>query len=115
MVAVSHWTDFRARTRPIDAVLPGVVLYAGNSGDWAGNHVAIRSCRWQDHHVLAHVIDGGSTPARSCMPVTVIGYVGETGAAFGPAPALRALPGLASSTATSTRRSIRNSRWRRSE
>ena len=35
--------DFRASYgTPIHAVMPGVVLYAGNSGDWAGNHVAIR-------------------------------------------------------------------------
>ncbi|HET9778307.1 MAG TPA: M23 family metallopeptidase, partial [Propionibacteriaceae bacterium] len=35
--------DFRAgHGTPIRAVKSGVVLYAGNSGDWAGNHVAIK-------------------------------------------------------------------------
>ena len=35
--------DFRAAYgTPIRAVKSGVVLFAGNSGDWAGNHVAIR-------------------------------------------------------------------------
>jgi murein DD-endopeptidase MepM/ murein hydrolase activator NlpD len=75
--------DFRAAYgTPIHAVLPGVVVYAGNSGDWAGNHVAIRHV---DGHttMYSHMSRMAVTTGETVQTDQVIGYVGETGRAFG--------------------------------
>jgi murein DD-endopeptidase MepM/ murein hydrolase activator NlpD len=75
--------DFRAGTgTPIHAVLPGVVVYAGNSGDWAGNHVAVRHA---DGHttMYSHMSRMAATTGQTVQAGAVIGYVGQTGRAFG--------------------------------
>ena len=76
--------DFRAAYgTPIRAVLPGVVLFAGNSGDWAGNHIAIRhagAVTSMSSHMSSMVVHAG----QSVSAGQVIGYVGQTGRAFGP-------------------------------
>ena len=76
--------DFRAAYgTPIRAVLPGVVVYAGNSGDWAGNHIAIRhtgGVTTMSSHMSSMAVHAG----QSVSAGQVIGYVGQTGRAFGP-------------------------------
>jgi murein DD-endopeptidase MepM/ murein hydrolase activator NlpD len=75
--------DFRAAYgTPIRAVKSGVVLYAGNSGDWAGNHVAIKhgdSKTTMSSHMSSMAVRAGQTVSAG----QVIGRVGETGRAFG--------------------------------
>ena len=75
--------DFRASYgTPIRAVKAGVVLFAGNSGDWAGNHVAIRhgdGNTTMSSHMSSMAVGSGQTVS----PGQVIGYVGQTGRAFG--------------------------------
>jgi murein DD-endopeptidase MepM/ murein hydrolase activator NlpD len=75
--------DFRAAYgTPIRAVKPGLVLYAGNSGDWAGNHVAIRhggGMTTMSSHMSSMAVRSGQTVQAG----QVIGYVGQTGRAFG--------------------------------
>ena len=63
-------------------MLPGVVVYAGNSGDWAGNHVAVRHA---DGHttMYSHMSRMAVTTGQTVQAGQVIGYVGETGRAFG--------------------------------
>lgn len=87
--ARGHWAsyhtglDFRAAYgTPIRAVKPGVVLYAGNSGDWAGNHIAIKHAdgfTTMSSHMSSMAVSAGDTVQAG----QVIGYVGETGRAFG--------------------------------
>lgn len=76
--------DFRAGFgTPIKAVADGVVLYAGNSGDWAGNHVAIRHAggvTTMSSHMSSMAVSSG----QSVTAGQVIGYVGSTGRSFGP-------------------------------
>ncbi|MFT4166444.1 MAG: M23 family metallopeptidase [Microlunatus sp.] len=76
--------DFRAGFgTPIKAVADGVVLYAGNSGDWAGNHVAIRhagNVTTMSSHMSSMAVQAG----QSVKAGQVIGYVGSTGRSFGP-------------------------------
>jgi murein DD-endopeptidase MepM/ murein hydrolase activator NlpD len=76
--------DFRAGYGvPIRAVKSGIVLYAGNSGDWAGNHVAIRHADGMtsmSSHMSRMAVSAGQTVQAG----QVIGYVGQTGRAFGP-------------------------------
>jgi murein DD-endopeptidase MepM/ murein hydrolase activator NlpD len=75
--------DFRAAYgTQIHVVLPGVVVYAGNSGDWAGNHVAVRHT---DGHttMYSHMSRMAVTTGQTVQAGQVIGYVGETGRAFG--------------------------------
>jgi murein DD-endopeptidase MepM/ murein hydrolase activator NlpD len=76
--------DFRAGYgTPIKAVADGVVLYAGNSGDWAGNHVAVRHAggvTTMSSHMSSMAVSSG----QSVKAGQVIGYVGQTGRAFGP-------------------------------
>lgn len=76
--------DFRAGFgTPIKAVADGVVLYAGNSGDWAGNHVAIRHAggvTTMSSHMSSMAVSSG----QSVKAGQVIGYVGSTGRSFGP-------------------------------
>jgi murein DD-endopeptidase MepM/ murein hydrolase activator NlpD len=75
--------DFRAAYgTPIRAVKAGVVLFAGNSGDWAGNHVAIRhgdGRTTMSSHMSSMAVRSGQTVRAG----QVIGYVGQTGRAFG--------------------------------
>ena len=75
--------DFRAAYgTPIRAVKAGVVLFAGNSGDWAGNHVAIRHADGRttmSSHMSSMAVRAGQTVQAG----QVIGYVGQTGRAFG--------------------------------
>jgi murein DD-endopeptidase MepM/ murein hydrolase activator NlpD len=75
--------DFRAAYGvPIRAVKSGRVLYAGNSGDWAGNHVAIQHADGMtsmSSHMSRMAVSAGQTVQAG----QVIGYVGQTGRAFG--------------------------------
>jgi murein DD-endopeptidase MepM/ murein hydrolase activator NlpD len=75
--------DFRAAYgTPIRAVKSGQVLYAGNTGNWAGNHVAIRhgdGKTTMSSHMSSMAVRAGQTVQAG----QVIGYVGETGRAFG--------------------------------
>jgi murein DD-endopeptidase MepM/ murein hydrolase activator NlpD len=75
--------DFRAgHGTPIRAVRAGVVLYAGNSGNWAGNHVAIKHAdgmTTMSSHMSSMAVRAGQTVGAG----QVIGYVGQTGRAFG--------------------------------
>jgi murein DD-endopeptidase MepM/ murein hydrolase activator NlpD len=76
--------DFRAGFgTPIRAVLSGVVVYAGNSGDWAGNHVAIRHAGGVTT-MSSHMSTMAVRPGQTVSAGQVIGYVGSTGRAFGP-------------------------------
>jgi murein DD-endopeptidase MepM/ murein hydrolase activator NlpD len=75
--------DFRAgQGTPIRAVQSGVVLFAGNKGNWSGNHVAIQHpdgmTSMSSHMSSMAVISGESVQAGQ-----VIGRVGQTGRAFG--------------------------------
>ena len=75
--------DFRAAYgTPIRAVLGGVVLYAGNSGDWAGNHVAVKHADGQTS-MYSHMSSMAARPGQTVQAGQVIGYVGQTGRAFG--------------------------------
>jgi murein DD-endopeptidase MepM/ murein hydrolase activator NlpD len=75
--------DFRASYgAPIRAVKAGVGLYAGNSGDWAGNHVAIKHAdgmTTMSSHMSSMAVSAGQTVSAG----QVIGHVGQTGRAFG--------------------------------
>ena len=75
--------DFRAAYgTPIRAVKSGLVLYAGNSGDWAGNHIAIKHADGKttmSSHMSSMAVRAGQTVQAG----QVIGRVGETGRAFG--------------------------------
>lgn len=75
--------DFRAAYgTPIRAVKSGVVLYAGNSGNWAGNHVAIQHADGMTT-MSSHMSSMAVTAGQTVTAGQVIGYVGETGRAFG--------------------------------
>jgi murein DD-endopeptidase MepM/ murein hydrolase activator NlpD len=75
--------DFRAsHGTPIRAVKAGVVVYAGNSGDWAGTHVAIKhgdGKTTMSSHMSSMAVHAGQTVQAG----QIIGRVGETGRAFG--------------------------------
>jgi murein DD-endopeptidase MepM/ murein hydrolase activator NlpD len=75
--------DFRAgHGTPIRAVKAGVVLYAGNSGNWAGNHVAVKHAdgiTTMSSHMSSMAVKAGQTVSAG----QVIGQVGQTGRAFG--------------------------------
>jgi murein DD-endopeptidase MepM/ murein hydrolase activator NlpD len=75
--------DFRAgHGTPIRAVKAGLVLYAGNSGNWAGNHVAVKHAdgmTTMSSHMSSMAVKAG----QSVSAGQVIGYVGQTGRAFG--------------------------------
>jgi murein DD-endopeptidase MepM/ murein hydrolase activator NlpD len=75
--------DFRASYgTPIRAVKAGVVLYAGNSGDWAGNHVAVKhgdGMTTMSSHMSSMAVHAGETVQAG----QIIGRVGQTGRAFG--------------------------------
>jgi murein DD-endopeptidase MepM/ murein hydrolase activator NlpD len=75
--------DFRAAYgTPIRAAKAGVVLYAGNSGDWAGNHVAIKHADGMTT-MYSHMSSMSAHPGQTVQAGDVIGRVGETGRAFG--------------------------------
>jgi murein DD-endopeptidase MepM/ murein hydrolase activator NlpD len=75
--------DFRAAYgTPIRAVKAGVVLYAGNSGDWAGNHVAIKHADGMTT-MYSHMSSMAVHAGQNVHAGDVIGRVGETGRAFG--------------------------------
>src|SRR5215212_5782656 len=75
--------DFRASYgTPIRAVKAGVVLYAGNSGDWAGNHVAIKHADGMTT-MYSHMSSMAAKAGQTVRAGQVIGYVGQTGRAFG--------------------------------
>ncbi len=75
--------DFRAGFGvTIRAVKSGVVLYAGNSGNWSGNHVAIQHAdgmTTMSSHMSSMRVQAG----QRVQAGEVIGYVGSTGRAFG--------------------------------
>ena len=75
--------DFRAaHGTPIRAVKSGVVLYAGNSGNWAGNHVAIKhgdGMTTMSSHMSSMAVRAG----QHVQAGQIIGRVGQTGRAFG--------------------------------
>ena len=76
--------DFRAAYgAPIRAVKSGVVIYAGNSGDWAGNHVAVRHAGGMTT-MSSHMSRMAVRAGQSVQAGQIIGYVGQTGRAFGP-------------------------------
>jgi murein DD-endopeptidase MepM/ murein hydrolase activator NlpD len=75
--------DFRAgHGTPIRAVKAGVVLYAGNSGNWAGNHVAIKHADGKTT-MSSHMSSMAVRAGQSVSAGQVIGHVGQTGRAFG--------------------------------
>jgi murein DD-endopeptidase MepM/ murein hydrolase activator NlpD len=75
--------DFRAAYgTPIRAVKSGVVLYAGNSGNWAGNHVAIKHADGKTT-MYSHMSSMSARVGQTVQAGQVIGRVGETGRAFG--------------------------------
>jgi murein DD-endopeptidase MepM/ murein hydrolase activator NlpD len=75
--------DFRAgHGTPIRAVKAGVVLYAGNSGNWAGNHVAIKHADGKTT-MSSHMSSMAVKAGQSVGAGQVIGHVGQTGRAFG--------------------------------
>jgi murein DD-endopeptidase MepM/ murein hydrolase activator NlpD len=75
--------DFRAaQGTPIRAVQAGIVLFAGNSGNWAGNHVAIMHAdgvTTMSSHLSSMAVRAGEQVTAG----QVIGRVGQTGRAFG--------------------------------
>ena len=87
--AVGSWAtyhtglDFRAAYgTPIHSVLAGTVVFAGSSGDWAGTHVAVRHADGRTtmySHMSRMAVSAGDTVQTG----QVIGYVGQTGRAFG--------------------------------
>ena len=75
--------DFRASYgTPIRTVIAGTVLYAGNTGDWAGNHVAIKHPDGQTT-MYSHMSSMAAYAGQLVQAGQVIGYVGQTGRAFG--------------------------------
>ena len=75
--------DFRAGFgTPIRAVTAGVVTYAGNKGNWAGNHVAIRHAGGYSS-MSSHMQSMAVRVGESVQAGQVIGYVGSTGRSFG--------------------------------
>jgi murein DD-endopeptidase MepM/ murein hydrolase activator NlpD len=70
--------DFRASYgTPIKAVADGVVVFAGNSGDWAGNHIAIRHAggvtSMSSHMSSMAVSSGQSVKAGQTIGVLLCG------------------------------------------
>lgn len=75
--------DFRAaQGTPIRAVTSGVVLYAGNSGNWSGNHVAIRHASGATT-MSSHMSSMSVRVGERVRAGQVIGRVGATGRALG--------------------------------
>ena len=75
--------DFRAgHGTPIRAVKAGVVVFSGNTGSWAGNHVAVRHADGMTT-MSSHMSSASVRTGQSVQAGQVIGYVGSTGRAFG--------------------------------
>jgi murein DD-endopeptidase MepM/ murein hydrolase activator NlpD len=75
--------DFRsAGGTPIRAVKSGVVLYAGNKGNWSGNHVAIKHSGGYTT-MSSHMSSMSVRAGQNVRAGQVIGRVGATGRAFG--------------------------------
>ena len=75
--------DFRAaQGTPVRAVQGGVVLFAGNSGNWAGNHVAVMHADGVTS-MSSHLSSMAVRPGDQITAGQVIGRVGLTGRAFG--------------------------------
>jgi murein DD-endopeptidase MepM/ murein hydrolase activator NlpD len=75
--------DFRAAYgTPIRAAMSGTVLFAGNTGDWAGNHVAVRHADGRTT-MYSHMSSMAVGTGQTVQAGQVIGYVGQTGRAFG--------------------------------
>jgi murein DD-endopeptidase MepM/ murein hydrolase activator NlpD len=75
--------DFRAAYgTPIRAVKAGIVLFAGNSGDWAGNHVAVRHADGMTT-MYSHMSSIATRAGATVQAGQIIGYVGQSGRAFG--------------------------------
>lgn len=75
--------DFRAgHGTPIRTVKSGVVLYAGNSGNWAGNHVAIKHADGKAT-MYSHMSSMAVRSGEAVQAGQIIGRVGQTGRAFG--------------------------------
>ena len=75
--------DFRAGFgTPIRAVTSGVVVYAGNKGNWAGNHVAVRHAGGYTS-MSSHMQSMAVSAGQSVSAGQVIGHVGSTGRSFG--------------------------------
>jgi murein DD-endopeptidase MepM/ murein hydrolase activator NlpD len=75
--------DFRAgHGTPIRTVKSGVVLYAGNSGNWAGNHVAIKHADGKTT-MYSHMSSMAVKSGEAVQAGQIIGRVGQTGRAFG--------------------------------
>jgi murein DD-endopeptidase MepM/ murein hydrolase activator NlpD len=76
--------DFRAPYgEPIHAAAAGVVVFAGNTGDWSGNHVAVQHADGMTT-MYSHMSWIGATVGEQVTAGQVIGRVGQTGRAFGP-------------------------------
>jgi murein DD-endopeptidase MepM/ murein hydrolase activator NlpD len=75
--------DFRAAYgTPIRSVLAGVVVFAGNTGDWAGNHVAVRHVDGTTT-MYSHMSRMAVATGQTVQTGQVLGSVGQTGRAFG--------------------------------
>lgn len=75
--------DFRAAYgTPIHAVLAGVVVFAGNTGDWSGNHVAVRHVDGTTT-MYSHMSRMAVSTGQTVQTGQVLGHVGQTGRAFG--------------------------------
>jgi murein DD-endopeptidase MepM/ murein hydrolase activator NlpD len=75
--------DFRAgHGTPIRTVKSGVVLYAGNSGNWAGNHIAIKHADGKTT-MYSHMSSMAVRSGEGVQAGQIIGRVGQTGRAFG--------------------------------
>jgi murein DD-endopeptidase MepM/ murein hydrolase activator NlpD len=76
--------DFRAPYgEPVHAAAAGTVVFAGNSGDWAGNHVAVQHPDGVTT-MYSHLSWIGATVGQQVAAGQVLGRVGQTGRAFGP-------------------------------
>ncbi len=87
--AVGMWSsyhtgvDYRAAYGvPIHAAADGEVVVAANTGDWSGNHVAIRHADGTTT-MYAHMSSINARVGEQVGAGQVIGYVGSTGRAFG--------------------------------
>ena len=76
--------DYRAGFgTKIHAVAAGRVVFAGNTGNWAGNHVAVRhGDGWTT--MYSHMSDILVSKDQTVSAGTVLGLVGSTGRSFGP-------------------------------
>ena len=76
------WTSGPATAPRSGRSRPASCVYAGNSGDWAGNHVAIRHADGMTT-MSSHMSSMAVRAGQSVQAGQVIGYVGQTGRAFG--------------------------------